>query len=180
MIKESINELNSLLKEFCTEKNIIFINAFEHFVDETGNLKKDYDLGDGVHLNALGYKKLANVVKDYLKYKSERIICMGDSLTFGFFLYHPLESYPDHLNKKGYSTVNKGINGDVTSNMLSRLSYAFENDEHYDRCVLMGGVNDLAMYYSVEKIFNCFKLMYELCKEHNTELTIISILPVRW
>lgn len=71
-----------------------------------------------------------------------KIVALGDSLTYGFGVYKSecwLELTKNTLN---IEILNKGINGDTTSGMLSR-SYrdAIEINPNY--VIIMGGTNDL-------------------------------------
>ncbi len=71
-----------------------------------------------------------------------KIVCLGDSLTFGYKMKRK-DTWPEILGRKiGVDVVNKGINGDTTTGFLSR----FEKDvidENPSHVVIMGGVNDL-------------------------------------
>lgn len=69
-----------------------------------------------------------------------KIICLGDSFTFGFGVKKE-ECWVSRLNTAGRTFVNKGINGDTTSGMLAR----FDRDvlSHSPNYVLItGGIND--------------------------------------
>ena len=58
---QKVIELNSLYKELCKQKNLVYIDIFDELLDEEGQLKLEYTL-DGVHLSIAGY----HVVKDHL------------------------------------------------------------------------------------------------------------------
>lgn len=73
------------------------------------------------------------------------LICFGDSLTFGSIGH----SYIKYLKKEtNYNIINKGVNGDTTSHMYSRLKKYIEknttNDNTYIICI---GTNDLLLPY---------------------------------
>lgn len=59
---------------------------------------------------------------NYSKIKAgERVIALGDSLTFGYGASQNL-SYPKILAQKtGWEVINAGVDGDTTANVLSRL-----------------------------------------------------------
>jgi len=56
---EFIKEYNDILKEFCKNKKISFLNVF-NLLDK----KKDYN--DGLHPNSQGHKKLFNKIKSFI------------------------------------------------------------------------------------------------------------------
>lgn len=61
---EEIIEVNKQLKNYCIEKNIVYIDMYQELIDEDGNLKLDYTK-DGLHLTNEGY---AVVTKKRLQY----------------------------------------------------------------------------------------------------------------
>lgn len=73
-----------------------------------------------------------------------KIVCIGDSLTYGYKLRRS-EVWTKLIEKKyGVEVVNKGINGDSTAGMLSRFYRdVVENKPSY--VFIMGGANDLIM-----------------------------------
>ncbi|MDR0323739.1 MAG: GDSL-type esterase/lipase family protein [Treponema sp.] len=60
-----ISEINLLLKSLCDDVNILYIDMFSHLVDEYGQLRKEYTV-DGLHLNAAGYRYVANILHQYI------------------------------------------------------------------------------------------------------------------
>ena len=81
-----------------------------------------------------------------------RLICVGDSLTFGFGV-HPFQRWT-HLcaQQTGWSISNEGVNGDTTGGMLARLQRYLPElraggiGAEHPRVLLMGGSNDI--FYS--------------------------------
>lgn len=61
-----IIKLNKLIKNLCKEENITYIDVYSKLIDDNGNLKSAYTK-EGLHLNDLGYYKVTNVLKEYLK-----------------------------------------------------------------------------------------------------------------
>jgi hypothetical protein len=57
-LNTKINYFNLLLRNFCIEQNIKYLNVNSE-LNEGGQLKQNYQIGDGVHLNAQGNKILA-------------------------------------------------------------------------------------------------------------------------
>lgn len=81
-----------------------------------------------------------------------KIVCIGDSLTYGYKLRRS-EVWTKLIEKKyDVEVLNKGINGDSTAGMLSRFYRdVVENKPSY--VFIMGGANDLIM----EVPFNVIK-----------------------
>lgn len=52
---------NAALKQTAEELNVQFLDLFPHFIDQNGQLKKEFTL-DGIHLNGKGYKAWTNLV----------------------------------------------------------------------------------------------------------------------
>lgn len=80
-----------------------------------------------------------------------KIVCIGDSITYGYSLNR--KDTWTHLSqeKTGFIISNKGINGDTIIGMLSR----FERDvikENPDIMFLMSGSNDILLSNSFENI----------------------------
>lgn len=73
-----------------------------------------------------------------------KIVCIGDSLTYGYKLKRS-EVWTKLIDDKfGVEVLNKGINGDSTGGMLSRFYRdVVENKPSY--VFIMGGANDLIM-----------------------------------
>lgn len=61
-----VKEINKKIKNLCKNEGIPYINVYDVLTDSEGNLKNIYTQ-DGVHLNDLGYYKVTNTVKKYIK-----------------------------------------------------------------------------------------------------------------
>ncbi|WP_242822332.1 SGNH/GDSL hydrolase family protein [Johnsonella ignava] len=74
-----------------------------------------------------------------------KIICLGDSLTFGNVGY----SYIHFLDKKSnHQYVNKGKNGDTVSGMYSRLKKLINKSKYNSEIYILGiGTNDILLPY---------------------------------
>jgi lysophospholipase L1-like esterase len=104
------------------------------------------------------------------------IVSIGDSLTLGLNSSYQKgsQSYPDYLeqsisdllnltskNTKALQVLNKGINGDLTQNMLLRFKRdVIDLEPNY--VIVLGGTNDLGWGIPVTKIFNNLKIMFHL------------------
>jgi len=97
-----------------------------------------------------------------------RIVFLGDSITDGWRLN---EYFPD----KDY--VNRGISGQITSQMLGRMK-ADVIALKPDAVVLLGGTNDLARGIPVDAITANIEMIADLCAYNKIKLIIASVLPV--
>ena len=60
-INEKLRRLNNLLKSFCKNYNIRFLDFYSFFIRSDGEGKEKYYI-DGLHLNAYGNKKIADII----------------------------------------------------------------------------------------------------------------------
>jgi lysophospholipase L1-like esterase len=107
---------------------------------------------------------------------NHKIICLGDSITFGY-PFGPAFSWVNQLCDQGLNLVNRGVNGDTTSNMLHR----------FNRDVLalapthvhiLGGTNDAWLAFDPEESqYNICK-MIELSLEHGIQPVIGLTTPI--
>lgn len=93
-----------------------------------------------------------------------RIVCLGDSITYGF-PWGPSVSWVEMLGQAlGCEVINKGINGNTTGDMLNRFERAVlkHNPTHL---ILMGGINDVIMSESFDRIVWNLREMVEKAGE---------------
>ena len=62
---KDIIEINKMIKDYCTEENLTYINTYDELLDEDGNLKKNYSK-DGLHLSSEGYEVVTKTLEKYL------------------------------------------------------------------------------------------------------------------
>ena len=101
-----------------------------------------------------------------------RVVFMGDSITEGW-----LPNMPDFFSDNPY--VNRGISGQVTSQMLLRFR-ADVLDLEPAAVVILAGTNDIAENQgpiSLEAIAGNIKSMAELAFAHGVDVIICSVLP---
>ncbi|MGE5389830.1 MAG: SGNH/GDSL hydrolase family protein [Deltaproteobacteria bacterium] len=80
-----------------------------------------------------------------------RIVCLGDSITYGF-PWGPSVSWVQMLGDAlGCEVINKGINGNTTGDMLNRFERSVLKYEP-THLILMGGINDVIMAESFDRI----------------------------
>lgn len=74
--------------------------------------------------------------------KTMKLLCMGDSLTYGYEM-EPSKRWINLLEKRlGIEVFNYGINGDTTSGMLGRFMSAL-TEVKPTHTLIFGGTNDL-------------------------------------
>ncbi|MEA4815590.1 MAG: GDSL-type esterase/lipase family protein [Lachnospiraceae bacterium] len=76
--------------------------------------------------------------------KNIKIICLGDSLTYGFGISRSDIWTSLSAKKTGLEIINKGINGDTTGGMLARFNEDVVS-QNPDIAFIMGGGNDIIM-----------------------------------
>lgn len=89
----------------------------------------------------------------FLESSAMELICIGDSLTFGYGVRSAQRWTNLAADSSGWSIVNMGLCGDTTAGMLLRLRTQVLNDGRFaafspnrPRIMLMGGCNDV--FYS--------------------------------
>ncbi|GAB5552971.1 MAG: hypothetical protein Sapg2KO_25620 [Saprospiraceae bacterium] len=105
-----LDSASQIVRKVAMENDALFLNLFEKF-SELGLPKHNEDLffrnqmnsgtKDGVHPTALGYHFIAEQVFQFLKHqklvhKDLKIICFGDSITFGAGV-DKSKNYPTYL-----------------------------------------------------------------------------------
>jgi len=99
---------------------------------------------------------------------SKRVLFYGDSITDFWRLneYFPSQDY-----------VNRGISGQVTSEMLGRFK-ADVLDLKPSTIVILAGTNDLSRGTPVATIANNITMMAELAQAHKIRVILASVMPV--
>lgn len=97
-----------------------------------------------------------------------RVVFLGDSITDGWRLN---EYFPDR------DFVNRGIGGQITSQMLARMKADAINLKP-QAVVFLGGTNDIARGVPVADIQNNIALIADLCEFHKIKFIPASVLPV--
>lgn len=74
-----------------------------------------------------------------------KIICMGDSITYGYGLADLSQRWTDIVSARtGHILVNRGISGDTTGGMLARCQTQVFQDPP-DAMMFLGGINDISI-----------------------------------
>lgn len=89
-----------------------------------------------------------------------KIICLGDSITWGF-PFGPQESWVEMLQRKlQVEIINRGINGNTTSDMLQRFDRHVLQAEP-THLILMGGINDVVGQEPYDVIVRNLQIMID-------------------
>ncbi|WP_164509005.1 GDSL-type esterase/lipase family protein [Clostridium rectalis] len=105
------------------------------------------------------------------------IVCLGDSLTYGYGVPHYDCWVSISKNFSNTKIINKGLNGDTTSGMLFRIyeTAILLNPSHI---FVMGGTNDFLLNRPVDKVFSNMKCIIKDIFKHKI-IPIVGIqIPV--
>lgn len=97
-----------------------------------------------------------------------RVVFMGDSITDGWRLN-------EYFTERDF--VNRGISGQITSQMLGRMK-ADVIDLKPAAMIVLAGTNDIARGISVAAIENNLSMIADLAKAHDITPLFASVLPV--
>ena len=100
--------------------------------------------------------------------RNPRVIFLGDSITD---LWRLNEYFPDH------DFINRGISGQVTSQMLARFK-ADVIDLHPDAVLILGGTNDLQRGTPLITIENNYQMLSDLASMYKIKVIFASVTPV--
>ena len=67
-----IDTLNTWSEELSRKNSLVFINSNAFFKNSNGALKKEYQSGDGYHLNAQAYKDMLRYIRTHVPKESSR------------------------------------------------------------------------------------------------------------
>jgi len=104
-----------------------------------------------------------------------KLICIGDSLTYGYGLKRSDVWVSLLENEYGIQVINKGINGDSTTGMLARFHQdVIENGASH--VMIMGGSNDFMMRVPLSIVCSNIATMVHQSRNHLI-VPIIGIQP---
>ncbi len=121
------------------------------------------------------------------------ILCIGDSHTAGFPLFDPLyggdplSSYEywfdillsNHFSDISFDIHNKGICGQVSSEVVHRHN-AILSKFSYELVIFWAGANDIAMGYSVNRIWENLWQAYKFSVNKSKSFILVTIPPMDW
>jgi lysophospholipase L1-like esterase len=100
--------------------------------------------------------------------RNPRVVFLGDSITD---LWRLNEYFPDH------DFINRGIGGQVTSQMLARFK-ADVIDLHPEAVLILGGTNDLQRGTPLVTIENNYQMLSDLASMYKIKVIFASVTPV--
>ena len=65
-VNENVKELNEEYEQLCAEEDVMFIELYDFFVDDYGEVILEYYEPDGVHLNIRGYTVVTSIIEKYV------------------------------------------------------------------------------------------------------------------
>eukprot|EP00029_Vermamoeba_vermiformis_P014201 TRINITY_DN9325_c0_g1_i1.p1 TRINITY_DN9325_c0_g1~~TRINITY_DN9325_c0_g1_i1.p1 ORF type:complete len:258 (+),score=35.33 TRINITY_DN9325_c0_g1_i1:55-828(+) len=118
-----------------------------------------------------------------------RILCFGDSLTWGFIGPYGLEQHPyanklaeliknDFPEQPSIEVIAKGVSGERTQKMAARLEEELEKDSDYDAMILLGGTNDVGDKMP-EQTVNNLKNMQSTAAKHKIDFFVGTLPPAK-
>ena len=107
-----------------------------------------------------------------------KILCIGDSLTYGMLMNGEIQSHPYTLFLTGYVT-NEGVCGETTGQIVFRLSELLKT-QTFDYVILLAGSNDVGYGLSPKKIISNLQFGYDLINESGAKLITVTIPESRW
>lgn len=95
--------------------------------------------------------------------KNVDIVMLGDSLT------HRV----DWSELFDMQIINRGVDGDITDGYLHRMDFIYKVNPK--KVFINGGTNDFIAGYTVDEVFENYKLLIDLLQEHNIKPYIQSV-----
>ncbi len=82
-----------------------------------------------------------------------KLICMGDSITYGYGLSDLTSRWTDLVSRRtGHTLVNCGVSGDTTSGMLVRCQRQVFTQKA-DAMIFLGGINDISILGQLRPVY---------------------------
>ena len=106
--------------------------------------------------------------------QSQKIVCIGDSITFGYEITHTEKWTALLSDSLKIEVINCGVNGDTTAGMLSRFEQILLKHEP-THILITGGTNDLWFGLKDELIISN---IFAMCRQakHNKIIPIVGII----
>lgn len=106
-----------------------------------------------------------------------KIVCIGDSLTYGYGVSQK-QSWVERIKQKsGVDVFNKGINGNTTKQISSRLTKDLLSYKP-TYSVIMGGINDLLQGNRAETVIENIQSITTAIQKQEIQPILILTLPV--
>ena len=109
-----------------------------------------------------------------------KIMCMGDSITYGTGLMDLSMRWSDIVeSRSGHTLINLGIGGDTTGGMLARCqTQVFQNSP--DALLILGGTNDICFTYDYHQALANIVSMIRQAQTLNIAVLIGIPIPFVW
>lgn len=115
-----------------------------------------------------------------------RILAFGDSLTEGWCdfgaKFHPYTRKLQSLiqaraKSKSVDIVNRGVSGEMTEQMSTRLPLVLNKDGPFDLVIILGGTNDLGMSLNKdgEPLFRRLRSLHEIALRHSPLSVAVTV-----
>ncbi|ANP69185.1 arylesterase [Clostridium tyrobutyricum] len=104
-----------------------------------------------------------------------KLICIGDSITYGYGVNRSQVWTKLMEIKLNVEVINKGVSGDTTGGMLSRIYYdvILNNPTH---AIIMGGTNDLIWNVNIHQIeANLAAMAFQIMQNNIIPVFALSI-----
>ena len=109
-----------------------------------------------------------------LSNKTTTVVCIGDSITRGD---STTPTYPESLARlTGFTTINKGVNGETTDNIYARFMSDVINQSP-DYVVILGGQNDISLNVPPSRIKINIQSMVVEARAYNITPVLCTIMP---
>jgi lysophospholipase L1-like esterase len=106
------------------------------------------------------------------------IVCIGDSLTFGYGVKEQ-DNWVSRLSRKlKNEIINRGISGDTTTAMKERFRRDVVNYRP-SKVIIMGGTNDIFLNEGLKYILNNIDTMVDICNKNEFLPVLLTPLPVK-
>lgn len=106
-----------------------------------------------------------------------KIICFGDSLTFGYQVSREEKWHVITEKKTGIQLINRGVSGDTTAGMQNRIQKQVFNAKP-DGVILMGGYNDIFFNRSWEPAAQNMIAMVDQSKANDLRVFVAIPPPI--
>lgn len=129
------------------------------------------------------------ILKIFKNRKNIKILCYGDSITYGYETDILKEDqvnnpYPKVLEEelmkiypsRNIKVINKGYNGWTSKDAVYNIDTIL-NEEKYDMAIIMFGINDVGKYYPVVDYLQNIEKIVSKLKEKNIEMILMTPTP---
>lgn len=131
-------------------------------------------------------KKIDKILEKFKNKESVKIVCYGDSTTFGYESpgVQVADPYPENMNSKlnyiydyaGVTVLNEGIPGAKAVDGVNNFSTSVVSNAP-DLVIIMFGLNDNAQNVTISSFKNSMATMVKNSQDNNIEVILMSPIP---